>query len=149
MHLEQSSTVVGRSVSITRQVGGGREEPSSDVDRPGSKLVAEQAAHALLGNVFRYIVLSRKAPAVADQVRVVLVEDDLEVDVVGSDCDASVHVAVEADWTQRPLVVRYSNRRTSGHICDNALHRSFRTLHEALQWQEDSGLQANQVGETD
>lgn len=80
MYLEESSSVGRGSISVARQVGRGLEEPCPDVRRPRPDLVAEQSAHALLSDVLCRVALAGEPTAVADQIRVVLVEDSVEID---------------------------------------------------------------------
>jgi hypothetical protein len=42
--------------------------------------MSEQSAHALLSDVLGRVALARQTPAVTDQVRIVLVEDGVEID---------------------------------------------------------------------
>jgi hypothetical protein len=55
--------------------------------------VAEQAADALLRDVLRRILLARQSTAVSDQIRIMLIEDEVEIDVSRRCRDSSVHVA--------------------------------------------------------
>ncbi len=80
MHLEKSSSVGLRSKSIARQIRRSREQPRSDVCRSSPDLMSEQSAHALLSDVLGRVALARQTPAVTDQVRIVLVEDGVEID---------------------------------------------------------------------
>ena len=94
MDLEESSSVGRGSISVARQVRRGREEPCPDVCRPRPDLVAEQSTHTFLRDVLCRVDLAGQPSAVTDQVRIVLLEDLVEIDRCGRWCGSYGHVIV-------------------------------------------------------